>query len=130
MTLSVLDNTYKILQQSGADPLPQVVFVSVAPERDTEDTLAEYVTYFNPEFLGVSGEKAQLQALAKPLGIFFSAEKAKVDEEGKENDYQVNHSVSMLLVDPRARLRAIISPPHNAKEIAENVTKISRVFDD
>lgn len=129
MTLSVLDNTYKLLQQSGKEPLPQVVFVSVDPERDSEAALAEYVTYFNPEFIGVSGEKEQLQALAKPLGIFFSAENAKADDEGKEKDYQVNHSVSMLLIDPRARLRAIISPPHNANEIAENVTKISRVFD-
>ncbi len=126
MTLSVLDTTYKNLQQSGEDTMPQVVFVSVDPERDSKDVLAEYVTYFNPEFLGVSGEMDQLQALIKSLGIFFSAEIENSAEA--TNSYQVNHSVSILLIDPGARLRALISPPHNAKEIAENFTKISRVF--
>ncbi len=123
MTLSLLDNTYKILQQSGAETLPQVIFVSVDPDRDNNESLADYVTYFNSEFLGVSGEKEQLQALAKPLGIFFGAEEA--DET---DNYQVNHSVSILLIDPKARLRAIISPPHNAKDLAASYTKISSVF--
>ncbi len=126
MTLSVLDNAYSILQQSGANTLPQVVFVSVDPERDNKDVLADYVAYFNSEFIGVSGEIIQLQALAKPLGIFFGTEK-DADTEAT-NNYQVNHSISMLLIDPKARLRAIISPPHNAKDLAESYTKISNVF--
>ncbi len=126
MTLSVLDNVYASLGQSGKVSLPQVVFVSVDPERDSKEVLAEYVTYFNSEFSGITGEKEQLQALAKPLGIFFSAEKGKTEDAG--NDYPVNHSVSILLIDPSARLRAIISPPHDAKEIADSFTKISRVY--
>ncbi len=100
--------------------------MSVDPERDNKDVLADYVTYFNPEFIGVSGETEQLQALAKPFGIYFSAEKEAT--VGTQNNYQVNHSVSMLVIDPGARLRAIISPPHKANDIAESFTRISRAF--
>ena len=44
-------------------------------------------------------------------------------DEKKNNDpmdYVVNHSAQILLIDPQARLRAVISPPHDSTTIAEN----------
>ena len=60
VTLSVLKNAIALMAEADADAeLPQVVFVSVDPERDTLEHLAAYVSHSNPDFLGVTGSDAR-----------------------------------------------------------------------
>jgi protein SCO1/2 len=81
------------------------------------------VPYFNPEFIGVRGSLQQLQALMTPLGIAFGQEG---NEEGnvESDDYEVFHSARILLIDPKARLKALFSPPHDVNQIASDYIKI------
>ena len=98
----------------------QVVFVSVDPERDSPARLKEYVSYFDPDFLGVTGDPAQLKPLALRLGVAFRIED---HEQGAEN-YSVDHSASVFLTDPQGRLYGVFPAPHDAAAMARDVAAV------
>lgn len=112
MTLSVVKNVVERLEKEGVEP-PQVVFVTVDPVRDTAARMKEYVAYFDESFVGVSGEQNALHELTRTLGIVVAF---RADEESPE-DYTVDHTASMLLVDPERRLRAKLTAPHEVEPI-------------
>jgi len=89
------------------------IFVSVDPERDTPGKLSEYLAYFNPAFIGVTGDPAQLAPLAMQLGIAFQIE----DHEPGAEWYNVYHSASFQLVNPDGKLYGVFAAPHNAEKI-------------
>jgi len=122
-TLALLNQVDKLLKNEKGIVLPKTFFISVDPERDSVEHLAEYVPYFNPEFIGVRGSLQQLQALTAPLGIAFGQDG---NEEGdvESDDYEVFHSSRILLVDPKARLKALFSPPHDVNQIVSDFIKI------
>ena len=122
--LAVLAHARKILREEAGEIQPQVVLVSVDPERDTQARLGEYVAYFDREFLGVTGSDAALQKFTRPLGILYR----KTPGASSDGNYLVDHSASILLVDPQARLRALTSPPHDGVAIADDFRKIVAKF--
>lgn len=97
----------------------QVVFVSVDPERDTVEQLSLYVPYFNKSFVGVTGNIEELDRVTNELGILH----VRVETDGGSG-YLVDHSASVLLVNPSAQLQALFSPPHQAAEMAADFQKI------
>ncbi|MCB1758225.1 MAG: SCO family protein [Gammaproteobacteria bacterium] len=118
MTLSRMDERLK-QQRVAADY--QVVFVSIDPERDSRQRLAQYVPYFNSEFLGVRGEQAELTRLTTQLGVVY----LKVQAGRAEGDYLMDHSAAIVLIDPQGRYHAVFSAPHKAEAIAEDFRRIS-----
>jgi protein SCO1/2 len=119
ITLALLNQVDQVLKKESGDKIPKTIFISVDPERDTVAQLAEYVTYFNSEFTGVTGSLENLQVLTKSLGIAFGKE-----GDDESNDYEVYHSARILLVDPKARLKALLSSPHDVNQIASDYIKI------
>lgn len=101
----------------GTGPAPQVVFVSVDPERDTPERIAQYVAHFNPGFIGVTGAHEQLAALTAQLGIAYRVEEHAAGSER----YDVVHSTSVVLIDPRGRLRGAFPPPLDAPAMARDL---------
>ncbi len=118
--LTTLNQVDKLLQESNWEVRPQTVFVSVDPARDKVDDLAQYVSYFNPGFLGATGVEAQIHALSKPLGIAFW----RAPAENSTLDYLIDHSATILLVNPDNQLQALITPPHNPEGIAKDFQMI------
>jgi protein SCO1/2 len=98
----------------------QMVFVSVDPDRDKPKMLKDYVHYFHPDFIGVTGKADQLDILTRNIGVLYGFE----DPPAGSKDYVVNHSAQIVLIDPDARLRAVFSPPHDSKKIAATFEKI------
>lgn len=85
----------------------QVVFVTVDPERDTADVLRQYVTQFDPSFLGLRGDAEATARVAKSFKVFY----AKVP--GKEADsYTMDHTAGVYIYDPEGQLRLFAR--HNA----------------
>jgi len=113
-TLAVLarvrDNIAK--HTAGTEAI-EFVFISVDPNRDTAGKLKQYVDYFDTTFLGVTGDNAQIGNLAGQLGAAYQVEFTP----GMEN-YPVYHTVSVFLVDPRARYHALFTPPLDAETIS------------
>ena len=119
-TMNVLAEAKK----KSAGEFPQVVFVSVDPQRDTVDLLAPYVHYFDPKFFGVTGDETMLQALTLQASILY----VKVPgESGDENDYLVDHSSAVLAINPEGQLAAILSAPHTTASIITSVEGIGAV---
>ena len=119
MALSVLANVDKRLHGSGDATHVQYVFVSVDPQRDTLAHLADYVTYFDKSFIGATAPEKELSLLTRQLGILYT--RTEPDARG---DYLVDHTASILLVDPKARLVAVFSTPHDATTIASRFSRI------
>ena len=117
----------KLPTQPGDPQHPKLFFVSVDPDRDRLDTLKQYVTYFDPSFIGVTGSLDQIDNLTGQLGVLYGYDDRKNDNP---LDYTVNHSGQVLLVDPQARLRAVISPPHDSTTMARNYQIITDYYGD
>ena len=97
------------LADGGPLPPQQVVFFSVDPERDSPERLAEYVAYFDPDFVAVTGEHVALEPLTRSLGIAYRIE----PHEAGAGSYSVDHSASILLVNPQGRLHGVFPAPHD-----------------
>lgn len=81
----------------------KVVFVSV-DERDSPETLREYVPFFNERFIGLTGSSADIGATARAYGAFFR--KAPAVGSDKE-EYMIDHSTYTHLIDPAGNLRVL-----------------------
>jgi len=121
-TLSVLNSVAHRLQDLEADI--RFVFVSVDPERDTPEVLARYVGYFNGDFIGVTGTEQQIAQFTRELGIMHM----RVAAEENTSDYLVDHSASVLLIDPDGRYHAVFSPPLAAGKISDDFRKILEAY--
>ncbi len=109
----VCPTTLQLLKQArgtiGDDSaLPEVVLISVDPERDTPATLARYVGHFDPEFVGVTGSSEAIDRLTEALYVSY----AKVPDDN--GGYTVDHSAAVFFVNPRAEVVAVTTPPHAA----------------
>jgi protein SCO1/2 len=95
------------------------VFVSVDPERDTLPVLKDYVRWFDPSFRGATGPHAALQQLTAQLGVVY-----RRAEGDSALGYLVDHSATLLLLDPQARLAAIFSAPQDAAAVARDIAAL------
>ncbi|MEW8656964.1 MAG: SCO family protein [Candidatus Thiodiazotropha endolucinida] len=120
-TMSLFAEMHDRIQAQKSTKPYQVTFVSVDPERDSLERLSEYVTYFDPSFVGATGPEEALQALTKPLGILYR----RVETEDSAMGYVMDHSASIILVDPQGRFHAYFSPPHDAEKMANDFIAIS-----
>lgn len=102
----------------------RTVFVSVDPRRDSPAQLKQYLAYFNPAFSAATGEKGEIDNLAGQVGAVYL-----FDGDTSRDDYIVNHSAALLLIDPQGRLYARFNAPHAASAIAESYRRI-RAFHD
>lgn len=118
-TLKVLQDFWRELP-ADVRAKTQVVFVTVDPNRDTPAIIKEYVQFFEPSFLGVTGNLGQITAFTRSIGILYEYVRKG---EGK-NNYGVNHSAQIILIDPQARLRAVFPPPHDPDEMRKNYQTI------
>lgn len=121
-TLSTLNRVVGEIADQGKRQ-PRVIFVSVDPMRDSVDMLAAYVPYFNPDFIGLTGELASIQDLTRGLGVAVSYSPTGQAVPGQQNEqqsYTVDHSSALFLVDPDARLSGIFSAPHITEQIVDD----------
>ena len=124
-TLHVLNSVYGQLEDgtSGDAADTQIVFISVDPQRDTTKKLADYISYFNKKFIGVTSNKKNIDNIVKQFGAGYGLE-----PETTAGEYLVAHTSAIFLVDPHARLVATFSQPHYPKTINSLYDKIRTYF--
>ena len=103
-TMTFLNAFLESLEGTEAQD-PQVVMVSVDPARDTVQQLADYMPYFNPDFIGVTGEFLDIHRFATKLNTPF---RKVMDEDGS---YQVDHSSNIVLINPRGDYHGFFRAP-------------------
>ena len=83
----------------------QPIFVSVDPERDTPERLAEYTAFFHPAIIGLSGTPERLREVASRYGAFYARQ-----ENVSAGGYVIDHTAASFVIDAEGRLVASI--PH------------------
>lgn len=117
-TLATLNQVYKNLQAKGQAPMPQIVFISVDPERDNPKRLTEYLHTFNSHFIGATGQQAQLDKLTQELSVLYA--KVKQSPSNPE-DYSIDHSGTILIIDPKGQFYGVFTTPHDATKISNDL---------
>jgi protein SCO1 len=116
-TMSDLKQAMKLLGKKSDGV--QVLFVTVDPERDTQEVLAKFVPSFDARFIGLRGS---LQETAETLGnfkIFYS----KVPGKTKD-DYSIDHSAGMYVFDKTGKVRLYMGYGAKPAEIANDIIKL------
>ncbi len=119
--------------------VPQVVFVSVDPQQDEAEHLQNYASYYHKSFKGVTGDQQEIDKLAKAIGIFYERVyhlngqiliMAEDDEvpEGLENSYLINHSATIVLMNPNGDMHAIFSAPHDPEVMIRDLAAMQRTW--
>jgi protein SCO1/2 len=118
-TLSLLARVRADVASSLPDPdAIAVIFVSIDPQRDTPAVASDYAAYFDKSFIGLSGADDAIEAIATDLGIL----RLKIPQDAGQ--YTMDHTASVLLIDPEARLRAVFSPPLRPAPMAADLLEI------
>ncbi|MBE2295855.1 MAG: SCO family protein [Phycisphaerales bacterium] len=123
LALVDLNRLQQRLVETGVDDEVRYLFVTVDPQRDTPERLREYVRYFNPKFQGATGSSEEINGLTKALHVFYQ----RVENPEHPEYYIMDHSSTISLIDPQARLRAIFTPPQDSARMATDFLKIRTI---
>ena len=117
-TMAELGKMYRLLEEKGVKTLPRVVMVSVDPERDSLDKLNHYVKAFNPQFYGARGEESSIKEMTQEVGIAY----AKIALQGSQDaqNYDIEHTGTVILFNPKGELSAFFTMPHQAPMLAKD----------
>lgn len=101
MMLARMAAALRRLGPRAEDVVP--LFVSVDPARDTPERLGEYVRWFHPAIIGLTGSSEALDQVARQYKVQFS-----VNDAGASEDYTVDHSSSIYVIGADGRLMRMI----------------------
>ena len=116
--LQVIAQALEKLGDKGKKVVP--VFITLDPERDTPQAMAEYVKSFGRNFVGLTGSPEAIADAAKAYRVAY----AKVENKESASDYSVDHSALVYLMDPEGKYVTHFSYGTSADEMAEKLGKI------
>ena len=96
---------------------PHFVFVSVDPDRDTPTVLNDYISYFNSEFIALTGDAANILSLTSQLGVAYRV----AEHEKGDLVYEVDHASSLFVLNPSGERIGLFSAPHDIKAITADL---------
>ena len=99
----------------------QVLFVSIDPEHDTPALLKQYVTAFNPAFLGLSGEIQTTRNIAKEFKVTFQKQAGKT-----QDNYTMDHSTGTYIYDTVGRIRLYVNSSKSADVFSHDILELLR----
>ena len=115
--------TLKVLQKVWADPVLDqklhFIFVSLNPSEDTPAKLKAFLSGFNPHFTGLTGDAKQIEALSKACSIY-----SWQDPTAKQ--LMIDHSATLLLINPQGAIKALFSPPHEPAALLAELKALIR----
>lgn len=114
MSLNTLNQMDALLNQQEG-PGANTLLVSVDPERDTPEHMKDYVKYFNKGFSAATGTPEAIRQFADQVSAIYS-----LPEDRSDPDYLVDHSSSIILINPDAAVQAIFTPPQSAEALAKD----------
>lgn len=113
-TLARFAEVMKLL--GNDDERVQVLFVTLDPERDTAQKLADYVPWFYPSFIGLYGDMAATEVAAREFKIFFARSKGS-----DAMPYAIDHSAGAYVFDPSGRIRLYVKDDTSVEAIVSDL---------
>ncbi len=104
MTLTDLAELKRQLQGTEASAV-QIVMLSVDPDRDTPERLSDYVTYFDQDFLGITGPFETIQSVARSLNSPLRR------VSNTDGSYSMEHSANVALINPEGDYHGFFRAP-------------------
>lgn len=101
---------------------PRVLFVSTDPERDSPKLTGDYAHAFHPDTLAATAPIPQLQEFTRSLSLVFMKSPGP---SGDTDDYTIDHSAALVLLDPQVRMAGVVQPPFDIRAIANDLTLLS-----
>jgi len=120
-TLSELNGVAHKLESSG--DAPQIIFITVDPERDTPEHLKEYLRFFNETFIGLTGEPEDIRKVAESYSVFYEKEKSRASGDF----YFMNHTQTVYLIDRGGNLLLVY--PYDKLDPEKIASDIKRSID-
>ena len=119
-TLADLGKAEQLLGAAAAQM--QVIFVTVDPERDTPQRMHDYLAYFSPNFIGMSGALEETERIASQLGVVY--EKRYNSESA--TDYLMDHTATVIVLDPQRRPQLIFPYGVTGEQMASDLQALMR----
>ncbi|MFZ1181679.1 MAG: SCO family protein [Herbaspirillum sp.] len=94
----------------------QVLFVTIDPARDTPQILAQYAPAFDRRFLGLYGDDAATERVAREFKVFLQKVPGKT-----AGSYTMNHTAGSYVFDPQGRIRLFIRHGQDAESIVHDL---------
>ncbi|MWD30086.1 SCO family protein [Aquicoccus sp. SCR17] len=116
-TLAYMGSVLDILGPKADRIAP--LFVTLAPERDTSEVLADYVANFHPRLVGLTGSKAQVAAAAEAFKVYHE----RLEDEDAPDHYTMAHAGHIYLMRPDGSFEAVfIEGDQPPEALAEEIT--------
>jgi protein SCO1/2 len=115
MSLSTMVQALDLLAPEEAQQVVPML-ITIDPERDTVEQLAEYVPLFSPRVVGLTGTPEQVAAAAKAYRVYFN----KVEQDDPDA-YLMDHSTFIYLMGPEGEYRRHFGADAAPQEIAEGL---------
>jgi protein SCO1/2 len=114
---TAMSKLHEVMKQLGDDAKRvQVIFITLDPERDTPELLAQYVPAFDSRFLGLYGKLEATAATAKDFKVFYQKQ-----EGSAPGRYTIDHSSGLYIYDPQGRLRLFVRDGEAPAKIAADL---------
>lgn len=123
-TLAELAQAQKTWHSMPESIRPRVLFVSVDPDRDTPAKIGEYAHAFHADTLAATADLPTLENFAKSLGFVFMKVPGKSFDQNP-NDYSMDHSSNIAVLDPQGRMVGMIRPPFKPADIARDMQALT-----
>ncbi|MDB5796512.1 MAG: hypothetical protein JWP36_414 [Paucimonas sp.] len=116
-TMTEMAEAVKLLGPDG-DKV-QVLFITVDPERDTPALLSKYVPAFDSRFLGLTGDQAAVDKVAKEFRVFYQKVPGK-----QPGSYTMDHTAGSYVYDAKGRIRLFVRHGQGAEPIAHDLKRL------
>lgn len=122
-TLAHMAAMKRRLESSGATG-PQLVFVSVDPDRDAAESIRSYTRFFDESIVGLRADAAVLRPIADAFGVFW------LERQGTDGSRSIEHTTAVMLVSPDAAAVAGIAltgrPDVDSAHLAQLMARVAR----
>ena len=125
VSLGQMNKMDKQLKEEAPELAAKVgyMMVTVDPRRDTVENLRGYVPYFNPDFVGVTGDIKGIYDLTRQLNIAFTPVINSEDEF-----YLVDHSANLVIINPQGDYHGFIRPPLAPEKLSLVMVSVDKLY--
>ncbi|MDE7540969.1 SCO family protein [Gluconobacter sphaericus] len=120
LTLATVTQALELMGKVSHQIVP--LFITVDPSRDTPEVVADYVSHFSPDIVGLTGTESQIQAVIKSFHVM--ARRRGTPADRMSSDYLMDHSSVLYLMDGDNRLVSVLPVDTSPQEIATRLRRL------